>query len=611
MTERKKRDEIRNVAIIAHVDHGKTTLIDALMRSTGVLSGADAEVDCVMDSNDLERERGITIFSKCASLDFDGHHLNIIDTPGHADFGSEVERILKMVDGALLLVDAFEGPMPQTKFVLRKSLELGLRIIVVINKMDRPNARAHDVTGLTFDLFADLGADDHQLDFPIVYCSGKEGYARNEPEDTNVGMEPLLEAIRDHVPAPEADIDAPLQMLVTMLDYDPYVGRIAIGRIRNGSMKKGDTYAQAIHEDVISKERVTKIMKFKGLGRVECDEAFAGDVVAVSGFQKAQVGATLCDLENPEALPPLTIDAPTISMHFGPNTAPLGGRDGAKFLTSRQIRDRLLREAQINVGFHVEAVSNSERLKVSGRGELHLSILIETMRREGYEFEVSRPEVIFQNIDGVRNEPIEQLIIDVDTAYQGVVMEELGKRRAEIQEMNVSPSGLTTMMIFDVPTRSLLGFRNLFLTITRGTGIMNHAFDHYAPFKGDIPQRKVGVQISMGSGQSVGFALQNLQDRGTLFIGPGVELYEGMIVGENNKGPDLTVNVTKQKKLTNMRSSGADDALNLTPHRPMPLEAALNFIEDDELVEITPKHIRLRKTVLTKGERRRHYQVAN
>ncbi|MFC1586695.1 translational GTPase TypA [Planctomycetota bacterium] len=605
------RSEIRNLAIIAHVDHGKTTLIDALLRQAGVLTGAAAETDCVMDSNDLERERGITIFSKCASFNWDGMQYNIIDTPGHADFGSEVERILKMVDGALLLVDAFEGPMPQTKFVLRKSLELGLSLIVVINKMDRPDARPDEVADLTFELFSELGATDNQIDFPIVYCSGKEGYARRAVADQDPGMHALLEVIRSHVPAPVADDEAPLQMLITMLDYDSYVGRIALGRVQNGRLRAGANYAQVLESEVISTERVTKLMSFKGLDRIKIDEARAGDVVAIAGFKAARVGATIAALHDPQALPTLKIDAPTISMNFAPNTSPLAGRDGARFLTSRQIRERLLREAEVNVGLNVEPLMNSERLKVSGRGELHLSILIETMRREGYEFEVSRPEVIFRTDNGKKQEPIEHLIVDLETAYQGAVMEELGRRKAEVLEITSSPGGLSTLMVFNVPSRSLLGFRSLFLTMTRGTGIMNHAISHYGAFKGEIPKRQVGVQISLSGGQSVAYALHGLQERGPLLIGAGADLYEGMIVGITNKGHDMTVNAAKQKKHTNVRASGTDEALQLVAHKVMTMEKALNFIEDDELVEITPKKIRLRKKIRSESDRRRHYRLGN
>lgn len=603
MTAQKRRKDIRNIAIIAHVDHGKTTLVDALLKQTGAYQFKEGETT-VMDSNALERERGITIFSKNASLLYKDVRINIVDTPGHADFGSEVERILKMVDGVLLLVDAFEGPMPQTKFVLKKSLELHLKPILVVNKIDRPNARPDEVVDLAFDLFCEMNATEEQLDFPIVYASGREGRATLDLKDEGTDLKPLLDTIVHRVLPPLADPELPFQMLITMLDYDSYVGRIAIGRISHGKVKVGDTIALVKRDGGLERDRVTRILKYEGLKRVETQDAMAGDIICLTGFEHAHVGDTLSDPEKPEALSTLKIDEPTISMNFAHNSSPLAGKDGGRFLTSRHIRERLAHEAMMNVGIKVEEVEGGERFKVSGRGELHLSILIETMRREGYELEVSRPEVIFKELEGETLEPIELLAVEVEPAYQGFVIQELGRRKAELKDMQNSAVG-TVRMEFMIPSRGLMGFRSAFLTATRGTGIMYHSFYDYQSFKGELEGRQSGVLISQSAGEAVAYALWGLQDRGEIFVKPGDALYEGMIVGVNNKGHDLVVNAIREKKLTNMRASGSDEAIQLIPPREMTLEFALEFIEEDELVEVTPKNIRLRKRFLTENERKK------
>ena len=603
MLNQKRRKDVRNVAIIAHVDHGKTTLIDALLKYTGAYDFKDGEA-AIMDSNPLEKERGITILSKNASLQYKGVQFNLVDTPGHADFGSEVERILQMVDGVLLLVDAFEGPMPQTKFVLKKSLELHLKPILVINKLDRPHARPDEVADLTFDLFCELNASDEQLDFPIVYASGKDGYATldlNEPRDS---MKPLLETILRRVLPPIANPDLPFQMLVTMLDYNSYVGRIAIGRVFHGSVRVGDPVALVKCDGTISRGKAIKIMKYRGLSRIEVDEAIAGDIISISGIEGVEVGETLACVDEPKGVPTVKIDEPTISMNFSHNTSPLSGKDGGRFLTSRHIRERLLHEAMINVGIKVADVAGTELLKVSGRGELHLAILIETMRREGYEMEVSKPQVILKKIGGQTLEPVEEVIIEVDDEYQGVVMQALGARKAQMRDLKPTSSG-TLRMEFVIASRVLIGFRNEFLMMTRGNGIMYQNFLEYQTYKGDMPTRQNGVLISHGCGDAVAYALFNLQARGEIFVKPGEKLYEGMIVGVSNKGADLVVNALRGKKLTNMRASGSDDAIMLIPPRQMTLEFALEFIEDDESVEITPKHIRIRKLHLRDVERKR------
>ncbi|MFB3136867.1 MAG: GTP-binding protein [Nitrospirales bacterium] len=529
-------------------------------------------------------------------------------SPGHADFGSEVERILRMVDGVLLLVDAIEGPMPQTKFVLKKSLELHLKPIVVINKIDRPTARPNEVVDQTFDLFCELNATDDQLDFPIVYASGKEGKTTLELDEEAKDMKPLLDTIVHRVLPPVADPDKPFQMLVTILDYDSYIGRIAIGRIVHGSIRVGEPVVVVTGEGDTRRGKVTKLLAYQGLTRVERQEASAGDIILLTGINEVRVGETIASPSHPVALPTVTIDEPTLSMNFSHNTSPLAGKDGGRFLTSRHIRERLAHEAMMNVGIKVEEVDGGERFKVSGRGELHLAILIETMRREGYELEVSPPKVIFKEVDGALLEPVEEVVIEVDRGYQGAVIEALGNRRAHMTGMQVSAIG-TIRMEFLIASRAVMGFRSDLLMMTRGTGVMSQTFCEYQPFKGEIPRRAAGVQISQGGGEAVAYALWGLQDRGEIFIHPGEPLYEGMILGVNNKGQDLVVNAIREKKLTNIRAAGADDAIHLTPPREMTLEFALEFLEDEELVEVTPKHIRLRKRYLTDNARRRHAAV--
>jgi len=602
MPNQKRRKNVRNVAIIAHVDHGKTTLIDALLKQTGAYKFKDGET-VVMDSNPLEKERGITIFSKNASFLYKGVQFNIVDTPGHADFGSEVERILKMVDGVLLLVDAVEGPMPQTKFVLKKSLELHLKPILVINKIDRPDARPHEVADMTFDLFCELNAIDEQLDFPIVFASGKDGTATLDLEEEGKDMKPILDTILHRVLPPVADSKKPFQMLITMLDYDSYVGRISIGRIFHGKIRNGEQMALVKTDGTIKQGKVTKILKYKGLKRVEVDSAEAGDIVSIAGMDDVKVGETLALIDNPQALPKIKIDEPTISMVFSHNTSPLAGKDGGRFLTSRHIRERLEHEALTNVGIKIEEIAGTEKFKVSGRGELHLSILIETMRREGYELEVSSPHVILMKMGEETLEPAEEVLVEVDHGYQGAVIEALGSRKADMKDMQITSIG-TIRMNFIIPTRGLIGFRSEFLMMTRGAGIMYQNFYKYQKCKGEIAHRKSGVQISMNNGKAVAYGLFGLQERGEILINPGDDVYEGMIIGVNNKGHDLVVNTLREKKLTNIRAAGSDDAINLITPREMTLEFALEFIEDDELVEITPKNIRLRKRYLTENERK-------
>ncbi|MCI0453144.1 MAG: translational GTPase TypA [Candidatus Latescibacteria bacterium] len=602
MPNLKRRKDVRNIAIIAHVDHGKTTLVDALLKQTGAYAFKEGEVT-ILDSNPLEKERGITIFSKNASIRYKDLTINIVDTPGHADFGSEVERILRMVDGVLLLVDAFDGPMPQTKFVLKKSLELHLKPIVVVNKVDRAHARPHEVADLTFDLFCELNATDEQLDFPIVYASGKLGWATMDLDEPASDMKALLETVVHRVLPPVAEVDHPFQMLVTMLDYDSYVGRIASGRIYHGSVKLGDPVVLIKKDHEVVRSKVTRILRYTGLKRAEVQSALAGDIVSIAGIEDVHVGDTLASPERPEALPLIKIDEPTISMFFSHSTSPFAGKDGGRFLTSRHIRERLEHEAMINVGIRVEDADGGERLKVSGRGELHLAILIETMRREGYEMEVSRPRVILKEIEGEVMEPVEEVVVEVDPGFEGTVIEALGRRKGEMKSMTTSAVG-TIRMEFLIATRALIGFRSEFLTMTRGTGVMYQNFYEYQSYKGDMPSRNNGVQIALHPGTAVAYALWSLEERGEILIRPGDPVYEGMIIGVNNKGSDLVVNAIKEKKLTNMRSSGADDAIQLTPPREMTLEFALEFIEDDELVEVTPKSIRLRKKILNDQERK-------
>lgn len=594
--------QIRNIAIIAHVDHGKTTLVDAMLRQSGIFRANQVITERIMDSNDLERERGITILSKNLSIEYKGLRINVVDTPGHADFGGEVERVLKMVDSVLLLVDAFDGPMPQTRFVLKKSLDLGMRPIVVINKIDRPGARPREVVDMVFDLFCELDANEQQLDFPIVFASAKSGYARFEPDDTGDNLDPLFETIRDRVPAPGGDAAAPFQFLVTSIDYNDYIGRIATGKIFNGTVREGQTLARIDKDGNISRGRISKLIGYQGLQQVAIEQARAGEIVTIAGFDDVRISETLADSANPIALPYVNIDEPTLSMNFIVNSSPFAGQEG-KYVTSRNIYERLQRELRTNVSLRVEETDQTDTFKVSGRGELHLSILIENMRREGFELAVSKPQVIFREENGERLEPIEYLCIDVPEEFQGTVIEKLGQRKAEM--LSMKPMDGINRLEFHIPARGLIGFRTEFLTDTRGTGTMAHSFAHYAPYKGEIEGRKNGVLIAMEAGETVGYALFNLQDRGILFVGPGIRVYAGMIVGQHAKENDLVVNTSKGKKLTNVRASGSDDAIRLTPPRILSLEQALEYIDEDELVEVTPKSIRLRKKILDENDRKK------
>ncbi len=596
---------LRNVAIIAHVDHGKTTLVDQLLRQSGTFRENQAVSERVMDSNDLEKERGITILAKNCAVEYEGTHINIVDTPGHADFGGEVERVLSMVDGVLLLVDAVEGPMPQTIFVTRKALALGLKPIVVVNKIDRPGARPDFVINATFDLFDKLGATEEQLDFPVVYASGLSGYAGLTPDVREGDMRPLFEAILQHVPQRDDDPNGPLQMQIISLDYNNYVGKIGVGRINRGRIRPGmDVAFQFGPEGSLSKGRINQVLKFKGLEREVVEEAEAGDIVLINGIEDIGIGCTLMDPAKPEAFPMLRIDEPTLTMNFMVNTSPLAGREG-KFVTSRQLRDRLDRELKSNVALRVRDTGDDTVFEVSGRGELHLTILLETMRREGYELAVSRPRVVFKEVDGVKCEPFESLTVDVEDAHQGGVMEELGRRKGDLQDMQPDGRGRTRLEYL-IPARGLIGFQNEFLTLTRGTGLMSHIFHEYAPLReGSIGERRNGVLISQDNGDAVAYALWKLQDRGRMFVNPGEALYEGMIIGIHSRDNDLVVNPIKGKQLTNVRASGTDEAVRLVPPIQMSLEYAVEFIDDDELVEITPKSIRLRKRYLQEHERRR------
>lgn len=596
------RDDIRNIAIIAHVDHGKTTLVDALLKQSHVFRSNEKIEERVMDSNDLERERGITILSKNTAIMYKGIKINIIDTPGHADFGGEVERVLKMVDSVLLVVDSYEGPMPQTKFVLKKALELDLKPIVVINKIDKPNARPEEVIDEVFDLFVELGANDEQLDFPVVYASAREGIAKYEVEDENSDMTPLFETIIDKVEAPKGYIDEPFQMLITTLDNNDYVGRIAIGKIYRGTIKKNQTVTLIRKDGTKSNYKISAIFTYSGLNKIDVQEASMGDIVALSGIPDCNIGETIADSLQPEALPFVHIDEPTLSMNFMVNDSPFAGQEG-EYVTSRHLRDRLFKELETNVSLRVEEIT-PECFEVSGRGELHLSILIETMRREGYEFQVSKANVIFKEENGKKLEPIEFLTIDVPEEFMGPVMEKLGPRKAEMVNMTSAVNGYTRLE-FKIPARGLIGFRSEFMTDTKGNGIMNHVFHGYDEYKGEIPGRSRGSLVSFEEGESITYGLYNAQERGTLFIGAGVPVYEGMIVGECSRAEDIDINVCKGKKLTNTRASGSDDALKLTPPRKMTLEQCLEFINDDELVEITPKNIRMRKRVLNSSERKK------
>ena len=600
----KFREDIRNIAIIAHVDHGKTTLVDALLRQSGIFRENQAVKDRVMDSNDLERERGITILAKNTAVNYNGTKINIIDTPGHADFGGEVERVLKMVNGVVLLVDAFEGPMPQTKFVLKKAFDLDLPVVVTINKIDRPDARPEEVVNEILDLFIELGADETALDSPFVYASAKKGFASLDPDEITETMEPLFDTILENIPAPEGDVDAPLQILISTIDYNEYVGKIGIGKIERGTININENLVllNAQNPGVSEKIKISKLYEFEGLDKVSVDTSDAGSIVAIAGIEHINIGDTIADPENPVALNFVKISEPTIAMNFSVNNSPLAGREG-KFVTSRQLRSRLYTEVQTDVSLRVEDTDSTDSLKVSGRGELHLSILIENMRREGYEFQISKPEVIFKyNEDGKMEEPMELATVDVSSEYIGSVIEKLGIRKGEMVSLEEATTGLSRA-VFSIPSRGLIGYRQEFLTDTKGTGIMNSEFDGYAPYKGDIPRRKLASIISHDGGDATAYALNNAQDRGTLFIVPGDKVYEGMIVGSSPKGIDLEVSVTKKKQQSNVRASGSDEALRLSPPLIMSLEQALEFIEDDELIEITPDSMRLRKKILDTNQR--------
>ncbi len=597
-------ERLRNIAIIAHVDHGKTTLVDKLLQQSGTLGDRAGNVERVMDSNDLEKERGITILSKNTALKYGDYRINIVDTPGHADFGGEVERVMSMVDSVLLLVDAVDGPMPQTRFVTQKAFAAGLKPIVVINKVDRPGARPDWVMDQVFDLFDNLGASDEQLDFPVVYASALNGIAGLDQDNLADDMAPLFQAIIDRVPAPEVDADGPFQMQISSLDYNSYLGVIGIGRIKRGSVKANSQVKIIDINGDVRNGRVLQIMGHHGLDRVDVPSASAGDIVCVTGMDPLDISDTLCDPNNVEALPALTVDEPTVSMFFHVNTSPFAGKDG-KFVTSRQIRERLEAELKHNVALRVEETGSADQFRVSGRGELHLSVLIENMRREGFELAVGRPQVIIREVDGVKQEPYESVMADVEDQHQGSIMEHLGLRRAEMTNMEPDGKG-RVRLTFTVPSRGLIGFRSQFLTLTSGTGILNSTFSHYGEYKpGDMAKRGNGVLVSMVSGKVLGFALFNLQERGRMLIEPNVEVYEGQLIGIHNRGNDLVVNPTKGKQLTNMRASGTDENIILTPPVRFSLEQALDFIEDDELVEVTPHYLRLRKKLLTETERKR------
>ncbi len=593
-----KTENLRNIAIIAHVDHGKTTLVDQLLKQSGTFRSNEQVAERVMDSNDLERERGITILSKTTSVVYNNIKINIVDTPGHADFGGEVERILTMVDGVLLLVDAFEGCMPQTRFVLKKALALGKKPIVVVNKIDRPMARPLAVVDEVLDLFIELGADDDQIDFPVVYASGRDGYASTDPDKIGTDLKPLFEMIVNEIEPPEGDANGPLQVLFSNIDYDQFIGRLGVGRVERGSVHVGQAAVLCHADGSTTHVRITKLYTFQGLHRTEVESAVLGEIISVAGLEGLNIGETLCDAEHIEPLPFVKIDEPTLSMNFMVNNSPFAGQDG-KFVTSRNLRDRLFKEVETNVSLRVKETDSADTFEVSGRGELHLSILIETMRRQGYEFQVSRPTVIYKREGDKLLEPIELLMIEVPEEYVGAVMERLGSRHAELQNMGTREGG-SAHLEFLIPARGLMGYRSQFLTDTNGNGIMNHIFHDYEPYKGDIEQRLTGSIVAHESGEATGYGLFNTQSRGRLFIGPGTPVYEGMIVGENPKNEDIVCNVCKKKQATNMRAAGSDDALKLVPHSVLSLEQSLEFIKDDELVEVTPNHIRLRKRVLSK-----------
>ncbi len=596
------QERIRNIAIIAHVDHGKTTLVDAMLKHAGVYRANETITERVMDSNDLEKERGITILAKNLSIHHGPYKINIVDTPGHADFGGEVERVLKMVDSVLLLVDALDGPMPQTRFVLKKSLDLNLKPIVVINKIDRPGSRSDEVLNMVFDLFCELNASDDQLDFPVVYTSAKLGYAKLDINIESTNLEPLFAVIEANVRPPKGDINAPFQMLIANIDYNDYIGRMATGRIFNGKVRAGETVAMIKQDGTVTKGRITKLLGYEGLKQVDIEEAGTGDIVTVAGFEEVSIGETLASAENPIAVPYVSIDEPTLSMNFIVNTSPFAGREG-KWVTSRNIRERLTKELRTNVSLRVDDTDSPDTFMVSGRGELHLSILIENMRREGFELAVSKPEVIVRIKDGVKMEPMEYLVVDVASEFQGAIIEKMGPRKGEMVAM--APMGEMVRLEFIIPARGLIGLRGEVLTDTRGTATMTHTFHEYAPYKGDIPGRKNGALMAMDHGETTAYSLDALQPRGALFVGAGVEVYGGMIIGQSNKDSDLDINPCKGKKLTNVRASGTDDAIKLTPPKLMTLEQALEFIEDDELVEVTPLSIRLRKKELDPTRRKR------
>ena len=600
-------EKIRNVAIIAHVDHGKTTLVDALLKQSGIFRSNEQVDDRVMDSNDLEKERGITILSKNTAVHYGDYKINIVDTPGHADFGGEVERVLKMVDGVVLLVDAFEGAMPQTREVLKKSLALNLKPIVVINKVDRPGARPEKVVDEVLELFIELDANDEQLDFPVVYASGKQGIAGLTLDTIGNDLKPLFETIINHIEAPKCELDGTMQMLVSNIEYDDYVGRIAIGRVERGTVDLNMPVA-ICKADKTDNARVTKLYTYDGLKKVEVEHAEAGDIIAMSGITDINIGDTICDYNNPEKIPFVDIDEPTVSMTFSVNNGPFAGKEG-QFVTSRHIRERLFKELERNVSLRVKETESADSFEVCGRGELHISILIETMRREGFELLVSRPKVIYKDIDGVKCEPIERLVVNVPDDCIGTVIEKIGKRKGEMINMEPAEAGHTKVE-FKIPARGLIGYRTEFLTDTKGNGIMSHMFEGYEPFKGEVQARTRGTIVAFEAGKSITYGLYNAQDKGELFIGPGVEVYEGMIVGINSRSEDLAINVCKEKHLTNTRASGSDDALRLVPPIQMSLEKSLEFIQDDELVEVTPKNIRLRKKTLNNKDREREARAS-
>jgi len=595
---------IRNIAIIAHVDHGKTTMVDKLLSQTQTFASHQHVAERVMDNNDLEKERGITILAKNCAVEYEGVHINIVDTPGHADFGGEVERVLSMVDGVLLLVDAVEGPMPQTRFVTRKALALGLRPIVVINKVDRPGARPDWVVDQTFDLFDKLGATDEQLDFPVVYASALNGYATLDLAKPSTDMRPLFDTVLKHVHEPIGDSDAPLQLQISALDYSSFVGRIGVGRVTRGRIKPGQEVMVMAGDKQMKRGRINQVLGFRGVDRVLLDEASVGDIVLVNGIDEIGIGVTLSDVNQPEGLPMPKVDEPTLAMNFQVNTSPLVGQEG-KMITSRQIRDRLTKELLVNVALRVEDTEDTDSLLVSGRGELHLTILLETMRREGFELAVSKPRVVYREINGEKCEPYEMLTVDVEDGHQGAVMEELGRRRGDLQDMQSDGKGRVRLE-YRIPARALIGFQGEFLTMTRGSGLISHVFDDYGPIKPDMPGRHNGVLISQDNGEAVAYALWKLEDRGRMIVAPGDKVYEGMIIGIHSRDNDLVVNPIKGKQLTNVRSSGTDEAVRLTTPIKLTLEAAVEFIDDDELVEITPLSIRVRKRYLTENERKRN-----